>query len=149
MNAVFFKYLLNIYPPYWGTGIYVESISRDFKEIVVRMAFRGYNRNYMNTHFGGSLYAMTDPFYALMLIRTLGKDYVVWDKAATIEFIKPGRKTVTARFAIDDAFVESVRENTKDGQKYLPTLTVDITNEKNEVVAKIHKTVYIRKKKRT
>ena len=82
--------MLNIYPPYWGTGIVVSKVAPDFTEIVVQMKKRFYNRNYVDTHFGGSLYSMVDPFYMLMLINILGKDYVVWDKSAFIDFVKPG-----------------------------------------------------------
>ena len=76
MNHRFFKLLINLYPPYWATGIVLEKIAPDFSEVVVRMKQHWYNRNYVSTHFGGSLYAMTDPFFMLMLIRILGKDYV-------------------------------------------------------------------------
>ena len=76
-----FKRKLNLYPPYWGTGIFVKKISPDFREIIVQMKMTWYNRNYVNTHFGGSLYSMTDPFFMLMLMQILGKEYIVWDKA--------------------------------------------------------------------
>jgi len=90
MNNRLFKFLLNIYPPYIGAGIRIRKVAPDFREIVVQMRLRWYNRNYFNTHFGGSLYAMVDPFYCLMLVQVLGKDYIVWDQAATIEFKNPG-----------------------------------------------------------
>lgn len=90
MNNRLFKFLLNIYPPYIGAGIRIRKVAPDFREIVVQMRLRWYNRNYFNTHFGGSLYAMVDPFYCPMLVQVLGKDYIVWDQAATIEFKNPG-----------------------------------------------------------
>ncbi|CAD7844707.1 MAG: hypothetical protein [Olavius algarvensis Delta 4 endosymbiont] len=90
MNNRLFKFLLNIYPPYIGAGIRIRKVAPDFREIVVQMRLRWYNRNYFNTHFGGSLYAMVDPFYCLMLVQVLGKDYIVWDQAAPIEFKNPG-----------------------------------------------------------
>lgn len=142
------KRKLNLYPPYWGTGIVVKNISPDFREAVVQMKMAWYNRNYVNTHFGGSLYAMTDPFFMLMLMQILGKDYIVWDKAAHIEFIKPGRGTVTAKFVIDKERVEDILEKTADGQKYLPEFTVDIEDQANHKVARVIKTLYVRKKRK-
>jgi hypothetical protein len=146
MKPMLFKLLLNLYPPYWGTGIVVKKISRNYKEIIVEMNLRWYNRNYVHTHFGGSLYSMTDPFFMLMLLQILGKDYIVWDKAAHIEFIKPGRGRLTARFIIEEEEIRNVLKNTADGQKYLPEFSVDIKDEADETVAKVTKILYVRKK---
>jgi hypothetical protein len=107
---------------------------------------RWYNRNYVKTHFGGSLYAMTDPFFMLMLIHILGKEFVVWDKAAHIDFLKPSQGTVTARFLITEEQIEDIIRNTSGAQKYLPEFSVDIENEAGEKVARVVKTLYIRKK---
>src|SRR4030066_627404 len=116
MNAKYLKLLINLYPPYWGTGISVKSISPDYREICVQMKMRWYNRNYVNSHFGGSLYAMTDPFFMLMLIHILGKGFVVWDKTAHIDSIKPSQGTVTARFLITEEQIEKIFNNTSGGQ---------------------------------
>ena len=112
-----FKFLFYIYPPYLGSGIFVRKIAPDFKELVVQMKMRWFNRNYVGTHFGGSLYAMTDPIFMLMLIKILGKDYIVWDKSAVINFIKPGKGTVTARFLIEEEDVKTILQHTSDGSK--------------------------------
>jgi len=146
MNNRFFKFLLNMYPPYIGAGIRVRKVAPDFREIVVQMRLRWYNRNYFNTHFGGSLYAMVDPFYCLMLVQVLGKDYLVWDQAATIEFLKPGRGTVSAVLKIDDEQVQEIRSQTADGRKYLPEYAVAVCDEAGEQVARVNKVLYIRKK---
>jgi len=146
MNPRYLKLLINLYPPYWGTGITVRSISPDYREVRVRMKMRWYNRNYVKTHFGGSLYAMTDPFYMVMLIHILGNGFVVWDKAAHIDFIKPSRGTVTAKFVISEEQIGDILRNTSDGQKYLPQFSVDIEDEAGERVARVVKTLYIRKK---
>ena len=146
MNPKYFKLLINLYPPYWGTGITLKSVSADYREICVQMKMRWYNRNYVKTHFGGSLYAMTDPFFMLMLIHILGKGFVVWDKTAHIDFIKPSQGTVTAIFLIEEEQIEKIINNTSGGQKYFPEFSVDIENEAGEKVARVVKTLYIRKK---
>jgi acyl-coenzyme A thioesterase PaaI-like protein len=148
MGTRLFRWLFNWYPPYLGAGIRVKSISPDFRDIVVQMKQHWYNRNYVGTHFGGSLYSMTDPFYMIMLVKNLGPEYIVWDKAASIEFIKPGRGKMIARFQLKEARLEEVRHNTAEGQKYTPTWPIDVVDEEHEVVAKIRKTLYIRKKQR-
>ena len=146
MNPKYLKHLINLYPPYWGTGITVRSISPDYREICVQMKIRWYNRNYVKTHFGGSLYAMADPFFMVMLMHILGKEFVVWDKSAHIDFIKPSQGTVTARFLIKEEQIENIINNTSSGQKYFPEFSVDIENEAGEIVARVAKTLYIRGK---
>jgi len=136
----------NLWPPFLFTGIRVEHLADDWRRARVRLKLRWYNRNYVGTHFGGSLFAMTDPWYMLMLMPLLGRDYFVWDQQAGIEFIAPGRGKVTARFRIDDATLAEIRERTANGEKYLPQFVIDIVDEQNELIARVTKTLYVRKK---
>lgn len=146
MNSSTFKFAMNLYPPYWATGISVKTVSRDYRFVRVEMKKRWYNQNYVKTHFGGSLYAMVDPFFMLMLIPILGKEYVVWDQAASIDFIKPGMGTVSAEFLITDAMISDILEKTSQGEKYLPQYPVEILDNNGGVVAMVTKKLYIRKK---
>lgn len=146
MRAGLFKALINWYPPYLGAGIRLARISDDYRDLLVQMKLRFYNRNFVGTHFGGSLYAMIDPFYMLMLMQVLGRAYIVWDQAATIKFKKPGRGTVSAHFLLTDRVIADIRTQTADGDKYLPEFSVDITDSDGELVARGFKTLYIRRK---
>jgi len=137
---------MSLWPPFLGAGIRVKHIAADFREVVVSMKLRWYNRNYVGTHFGGSLAAMTDPFYMLMLIHILGSEYTVWDKTSTIDLIAPGRGTVTARFSLNDDQIAEIKNETASSNAYFPELSVDIVNESNEVVARVRKKLYVRKK---
>ena len=148
MNLKIFKLGMSLWPPFLGAGIRVKHIAADYKEVVVSMKLRWYNRNYVGTHFGGSLAAMTDPFYMLMLIHILGSEYIVWDKTSTIDFIAPGRGTVTAHFSLKDEQITEIKESTATGDAYLPEFSVDIVNESGEVVAHVKKILYVRKKQR-
>jgi len=146
MKAKALKRLLNIYPPYLGAGIRVKHIREDFREVIVEMKLRWYNRNYVGTHFGGSLASMADPFFMLMLMNILGDDYVVWDQAAEIRFLRPGRGRVVARFHLDQAQIDEIHAQTRDGSVFRPTYHVNILDEAGEVVAKVAKQEYIRRK---
>jgi acyl-coenzyme A thioesterase PaaI-like protein len=136
---------MNLWPPFLGAGIKVNHIGADFREVVVSMKLRWYNRNYVGTHFGGSLAAMTDPFYMLMLIHILGSEYTVWDKTSTIDFIAPGRGAVTARFRLNDDQIAEIMDETAEGKAYFPALSVDIVSESGEIVAHVKKKLYVRK----
>lgn len=146
MSPRWFRLLFNVYPPFLGAGIRVAEIARDWRRVRVRMPLRWFNRNYVGTHFGGSLYAMTDPFLMIMAIQNLGPDFVVWDKAATIEFVAPGRGTVTAEFRLDEADLERMRQETTGGRKYLPWFDVEVRGEDGTLVARVRKQLYVRRK---
>lgn len=146
-RAWLLKLLLNIWPPFRFSGIKVLDLSADFRAAKVQLKLGIFNRNAVGVHFGGSLFAMTDPFYMLMILACLGDDYIVWDKSADIDFVKPGRGKVSAEFLITDALINDIIAHTANGEKYLPELPVYIKNDNGEVVAKLNRKLYIRKKK--
>jgi len=139
--------LLNIWPPFRGAGIRVRDIAPDFRTAIVELRAGLFNRNYVGSHFGGSLYAMTDPFFMIMMMKNLGRDYIVWDKAGAVRYLKPARGTVTASFRLNEADVERAKAETADGEKYEPKFKVDIVDADGQVVADVEKTLYIRRKK--
>lgn len=137
---------LNAYPPYAGARIEVTHVAEDASEIRVRMPLEESNVNLVGTHFGGSLYAMVDPHLMILLIQRLGPEYVVWDRAAAIDFLRPGRGTVHASVAVSDAEVDAIRASAADGEKHLPQWTLEIVDDEGELVATVLKTLYVRKK---
>ncbi len=137
--------LLNIWPPLLFAGIHVQEISRDFRHARVRLRRTPFTTNYVGTQFGGSLFAMTDPFWMLLVMRTLGPAYVVWDKAGEIEFIRPARTAVTARFDLTDEVLDELRAEADGGAKVLRWFTTDITADDGTVVARARKQLHIRR----
>lgn len=140
-----FRRALNLWPPFIGADVKVMRVSDDYREIDVMLKLRVFNRNYFGTQFGGSMFAMTDPFHALMMLHNLGPGYVVWDKAATIRYVKPGRGDVFARFRLDEESVAHARSSTANGEKHEPTFTVSIVDRDGGIVAEVAKTLYIRR----
>ncbi|MHC8356836.1 DUF4442 domain-containing protein [Pseudomonas sp. LB3P81] len=145
-KARLMRCFMSFYPPYLGAGVRVRHISDDFRDIKVSMGLSWYNRNYVGTQFGGSLYSMVDPFYMLMLMENLGRHYIVWDKAADIDFISPGKGPVFASFRVDGTLLDEIRQQTVNGEKYLPQLQVDIHDGAGTLVARVQKTLYVRLK---
>jgi acyl-coenzyme A thioesterase PaaI-like protein len=137
---------INFWPPFIGAGIRVKRIAPDMKAVDVEMKLRWWNANYVGTHFGGSLFAITDAFYMLMLMANLGRDYIVWDKAATIRYRKPGRGTVRAEFRVTDAQIEDIREKLTTLLKYEPVFKIEVKDEQGTLVAEVDKVLYVRKK---
>jgi hypothetical protein len=138
---------INFYPPYLGASVRVTHIAENFRRIEVEMPLRFYNRNYVGTHFGGSLYSMCDPFYMLMLINILGPDYIVWDKAATIRFRKPGKGLMKATFELTEEKIAEIRAAAEIQPKVEPQFQVLVKDAEGIVVAEVDKLLYIKKKK--
>lgn len=142
----YFRILVNLWPPFLGAGIRVKRLAPDWKSIDVEMTLRRWNSNYVGTHYGGSLYSMTDPFYMLMLIECLGRDYVVWDKAATIRFRRPGKGTVTASFRLSGQQIDEIKQALTTQDKVEPTFVVQVKDEAGIVVAEVEKLLHVRRK---
>lgn len=141
------RVLFNCWPPFVGAGIHILTVSPDYRAVRVRLKRSWYNKNYVGTQFGGSIYAMTDPFYMWIIMTNLGHDYFVWDKAASVDFISPGKTELVADFIIDDALLDDIKQRTASGDKYIFDLPVTVFGSNNEVVARVIKTLYVRKKK--
>jgi len=140
------KFGLNLYGPYLGAGIRVRRISVDWLEMDVALKLRWYNRNAMRTQFGGSLYAMVDPHFVLLLMQKLGPDYEIWDRSARIEFLRPGRGEVRAKIRLNEAQVEEIRRQTADGAACRPEFDLEIRDLEEKLIAQVHKTLHIRRK---
>jgi acyl-coenzyme A thioesterase PaaI-like protein len=138
----------NLWPPFLLSGIHVTHLGEDWRSAEVELRMRPWNRNYVGTHFGGSLFAMTDPFWMILAMRALGPDYVVWDKAADIEFVKPGRGTVRCRFDLADAVLDELRAAAADGSKVLRWMDCPVVDASGDVVARVRKQLYVRLKPR-
>jgi Domain of unknown function (DUF4442) len=140
------RFGINFWPPFIGAGIRVRRIAADFREVRVDMKLGLRNRNYFGTHFGGSLYAMTDPFFALMVHHNLPAGYMVWDKAGSIEYVAPGRGPVSATLCLEQADIDTILRMTEDGDKHLHLFKVDIADREGLTVARVEKIVYVRKR---
>ncbi|KTC90673.1 DUF4442 domain-containing protein [Fluoribacter dumoffii] len=146
MNFSTLLRMMRFWPPFWGAGISVKSFKRDGTQIIVQMKMRFWNKNYVGTHYGGSMYSMTDPFYMLMLMNLLGKGYIVWDKSASIRYKIPAKGTIYARFELSHEQVEKIRLEVNEAKKIESEFLIPITDEEGKVVAEVKKILTIIKK---
>ena len=143
-----FLRLLRFWPPYIGAGISVVHVAKNLSVLEVEMKLTPFNRNFVGTQFGGSLYSMCDPFFMLMIMMQLGDEYVVWDKSAAIEFLKPGRGRVRARFEVPPALLAQLKQETDAAGKINPKLEATVVDEDGEPIARVTKVLSIRRKDR-
>ncbi|NII10077.1 DUF4442 domain-containing protein [Oleiagrimonas sp. C23AA] len=146
MKASTFRRLLNLWPPFLFTGVRVTELAPDWSQARVVLRLHRWNRNYVGTQFGGSLFAMGDPFWMLLLMHQLGRDYYVWDRAGSIDFVAPGRGDVYAHFVLDAPTVEQIRQQAAGGDKVLHWFEQELTLADGTVVARVRKQLYIRLK---
>lgn len=148
MKAGLFKSMVNLWPPLFFSGIKVTHLAADYREARVTLKLRWYNKNYVGTQYGGSLMSMTDPWFMLMIMNNLGRDYFVWDKHAEIDYISPGKTHVHAHFKITAEALADIRTKTANGEKYVPEFLVDIKDDNDQLVARVKRRVYIKLKPR-
>jgi len=145
-NPAVMRQLLNFWPPFLFSGIKVAELRDDYRYCRVELKNRPWTRNINSSQFGGSMFAMTDPIYTLLLMGALGNEYLVWDKQADIDFIKPGKGKLTAEFWLSDDAVSSIKAATAEGDKHFPQFVVHIKDCQQQIVAEVNRTVYVRKK---
>lgn len=138
---------MNLWPPFACSGIRITDLPADFMSVTVRLRLRWWNRNVAGVHFGGSLFAMTDPFWMMLLLRHLGREHIIWDRAAEVDFVKPGKGDVYAQFSIGEEDIVRLRDEAAGGAKVLEWFTVEVKDADGDVVARVRKQVYIRRKR--
>ncbi len=146
LRSKFMRWGFNTFPAYCATGARITYVASDFREVRVKLPLTWQTRNYVGTIFGGSMYAAVDPVYMLMLIKNLGKDYIVWDKSACITFKKPGSTTLFARFTIDQNELDAIHQELGHSRHVDRTYHVELSDAEGVVHASVEKVVYVRKK---
>jgi acyl-coenzyme A thioesterase PaaI-like protein len=146
LKTELWRWAFNLHPTYRSTGAWVTFISHDFREVRVRLPLSWRTRNYVGTLFGGSIYSAVDPFYMIMLIKNLGPGYIVWDKAATVRFKRPGRGTLYAKFVLSDEELSVIRHESQRQESLDRVYEIQLTDAEGMVCAVVEKTIYIRRK---
>lgn len=142
-----FRIGMNWYPMFFGTGAKILFWSSDWSEVHLRLKLNIWTVNYVRTIFGGSMFSATDPFYMLMFMHTLGKNYVVWDKSATIKFKRPGKKPLYAIFKITPEILEKVKADVNThGETTFIALVQWVDKDKN-IYSELERSIYIADKK--
>jgi hypothetical protein len=140
-----FRWVMNLWPPLFFSGIKLASISSDYRSARVDLKWRPWTKNINASQYGGSLFSMTDPFYPLLLFGCLGYDrYIIWDKSADIDFVSPGIGRLTAEFHLEDEQLHEIREMTAGGDKFFPEFVVYIRDQQGTLVARVTRRLYVR-----
>lgn len=142
-----FRFVMNLWPPFFFPGIRIKAVSQDFRYARVDLVWRPWTRNINNSQYGGSLFSMTDPIFALMLYGSLDfKRYMIWDKSADIDFISPGIGRLTAEFHLEDSELHRIQQATDTGDAYFPEFDVYVRDQQGNVVCKLTRRLYVRLK---
>lgn len=139
----FYRLGFNFFPAYYCSGGKVRFIAGNWKEIHVSIKLKIKTRNYVGTVFGGSSYSALDPMFMIQLIKILGPDYVVWDKAATIKFLRPISKRVCARFLITDELIAEIKETVAKQNEMTIMLPAWFEDKAGKKYVEVDKKLYI------
>ena len=138
------RYALRYYPCYRRTGVRVLHVSADFHEVRIKLPLNWKTRGYNGTLFGGSLYGCVDPVYMTMLSLLLGKNYIVWDRAATIDFVKAGKSPLYGTFQLPEGEIAQIRAELKTATRIQRTYYPELSDEHGVVHARFSKTIVIK-----
>ena len=133
----------NLFPAYRRTGGRIYFLSADWRDIHITLGLSWKTKNYVGSVFGGSIYGALDPIYMIQLINILGNEYVVWDKSATVKFLKPIKRKVFARFLISDEILSEIIFKVKSDKKCSIDLVTNFQDEDGVIYAEVIKTLYI------
>ncbi len=139
-------HFINLWPPFLFSGIKIVKISNDYRHFIVKLKLRFWNSNYVGTQYGGSMFSMSDPFYMMMLINNLGPNYSVWDKSASIRYIKPGRTDLIVEFLLSETDLQEIRSSLETQSKMEWHRTVQIRDAHGELIAEVDKVLSIKNK---
>jgi len=142
----FTRWGFNFFPAYRGTGARITYIAHDWREVHIKVPLNWRTRNYVGTIFGGSMYGAVDPIYMVMLIKILGPEYTVWDKAAAIRFKRPGKSTLYTKFVLTEEEVSAIKAAVATEPFIERIYHVELIDAGGSLCASIDKTVYIRKR---
>lgn len=140
------RHLFNLWPPFLFSGIRVRALSDDWRHARVELKLTWYNRNYVGSQFGGSLFSMTDPFWMMLVMKSLGPRYHVWDQAGSIHFVSPGRENVFAEFQLEQTVIDELHAAAASGEKHLRWFEVNVRTADGTLVARVRKQLYVRLK---
>jgi acyl-coenzyme A thioesterase PaaI-like protein len=146
LSTKLIRWGFNFFPAYRGTGARITYIAADWREVRIKLPLNWRTRNYVGTIFGGSMYAAVDPIYMIMLIKVLGPEYVVWDKAAAIRFQRPGKRTLHAKFVLTGEEVDAIRAAAGTSPSIERNYLVELVDSEGTLHASVDKTIYIRRK---
>ena len=143
------RWSFSLFVCYAGTGGRVTYIASDWREMRVEVPLSFWTRNIVGTIFGGSMFGATDPMFMFMLMKILGKDYIVWDKAGSIRFKKPGRSTLYGQFVIAESDLQEIHAALVDQPKTERTFQANLVDKNGEIHATIERLIHIRRKEPT
>jgi acyl-coenzyme A thioesterase PaaI-like protein len=138
-----FRQAINVYPMFLGTGGKVLFLKSDWTHATVRLKLNIWTRNYVGTIFGGSQFAAADPFFMVLLINCIGKEFVVWDKAGAIQFKRPSKDLIKADFIYTPEELKTIRETVMAKGSYEFTKTISWKNAEGKVISNVDKTIYV------
>jgi len=81
-----------------------------------------------------------------ILMIQLGDAYIVWDKYASIDFVKPGKGTVFAEFSLSPKQIAEAKKTVDEQGRFVFEFPCEVRDESGILIATLKKGVYVRRK---
>jgi hypothetical protein len=143
------KWAMCLYPPLLFQRIWIKKFHKGFLGVDVKIANSFLNRNYNGSIFGGSIYAATDPFYAILfdqLMQRRGFKVRVWLKSAAIQYLKPGLTNLYFTVKITEEMIAEAENSLTNTGKFVKAYPMELFNKEGELCATVMNEVYLRTK---
>lgn len=133
----------NLHPAFRGTGGRVIFISPDLLQVRVCLPLNRRTRNFVGSLYGGSLFAVTDGVHVAMLLSTLSRDVVVWDKAAAIRYRKPAFCALYADFHLSTSELNQIAADLDEHHETSRKFTIELKDKAGNIYTVVERMVYI------
>ncbi|RZK48254.1 MAG: DUF4442 domain-containing protein [Pedobacter sp.] len=141
------KWALSLYPPLLFNRIWVKQFHPDFRGVDVVIVNSFLNRNYNGSIFGGTIYAATDPFYAILfdqLMQRKGFKVRVWLKSASIQYLKPARTNLYFSLKVTDEMIAEAEHALLTEGKFVKAYPMELYDATGLLCATVQNEVYLR-----
>lgn len=135
----------NFLPSYRMTGGWITHLSDDWREVRVKLPYNIWTRSYVNTIYCGAMFSAITPFYAAMILFNLPPQHQVWDKCATIHYLKPGRGTLYSHIVLTQDELDTIGALLEDNRSIERTYRLTLVDADDTLHATLDQTVYIRR----
>ncbi len=142
-DAQIYKHGFNWSPMYRRSTGKITEVSEDLHVVKIKIPLNWKNKNYVGSIFGGSMLSATDPIYMIQLMNILGNNYVVWDKAATINYRRPARATVFCEFTFSSEEIDGIKKQVKEKGEIDIIKNPNILTKEGTIIAELSKTIYV------
>lgn len=136
---------LEWYPPWWMMRIKVLELSNDWRTVKIKLPLTWIAKNMGNSMFGGFQASLADPIAPLACGRVF-REYYVWTRHLSVDFIRPGNTDLELRFDFPKETEQKIRNELEKRNRSTPSFEYGLYTTDGVMCTKVTCVVAIRPK---